>query len=108
MAAEDYVVADRPGDFPVTANKKVTETVFENPDAETQAAAEAAGVSRGSYIDYATALEAFEDREDIETLADRRAREIGADFDAGAFMRAVPDGTPPSPGTVDGKAPASA
>lgn len=114
MAAEDYVVADRPGDFPVTAGDKVQETVFENPDTESAAAAATAGVSHPAYIGYADALETFQERADIETLADRRARENGVDFDAGSFMRQNAydaDGTAadaPRPGTVHGDAPKSA
>ena len=106
MAAEDYEVADRP-DAPLTAAARVAETVQETPDAESAAAAAAAGVSNPAYIGYAAALNAHQSREDIETLADRRKREYGSTFNDGAFMRAVPDGTPPTPGTPDGKAPAS-
>lgn len=106
MAEEDYNVADRPN-APLTAAERVAETVQATPDADAAAAAAAAGVSNAAYIGYAAALNTHQSREDIETLADRRAREYGDGFDDGAFMRAVADGTPPSPGTPDGKAPAS-
>lgn len=121
MAAEDFVVADRRNDDgtdvksnPVTAGDKVDETVLaDNPDTEAAEAAETAGVSNAAYIGYAAALNAFQSRTDIETLADRRAREYGDTFDDGAFMREAAynaDGTaatPPRPGTVHGDAPAS-
>ena len=114
MAAEDYNVADRPGDFPVTAGDKVAETVYDNPDTEAAEAAATAGVSSAAFIDYATALGTYEDRPDIETLADRRARTVGDAFTDGDFMRQAAydaDGTaatPPRPGTVHGDAPKSA
>ena len=106
MAASDYVVADRvvDGGFPVTAADKVAETTFDNPDTQARAAADSAGVSNAAYIGYAAALTAYNNREDIEALVDRRARENGTTFAAGDFMRAKADGTPPSPGTPDGKA----
>jgi hypothetical protein len=107
MAAEDYNVADRPN-AGLTARERLAETEFVNPDEDSAAAAEAAGVSNPAYIGYAAALNTFQAREDIESLADRRKREYGSTFDDGAFMRAIADGTPPSPGTPDGKAPASA
>jgi hypothetical protein len=112
MASEDYNVADRTVES-LTAGEKVQETVFDNPDTETQAAAATAGVSNAAYIDYEAALNAHQARSDIETLADRRAREYGDTFADGAFMRQNAynaDGTaatPPRPGTVHGDAPAS-
>jgi len=113
MAAEDYNVADRP-DAGRTAGEKIGDTAFENPDTESRAAAVAAGVSHPAYIDYAVALEAHQTRADIETLADRRRREYGSDFNDADFMRANAydaDGTAadaPRPGTVYGDAPKSA
>ena len=50
-------------------------------------AAITAGVTRSEYIGYATALANYEGRDDIEALAERRAREIGDDFLAGDFRR---------------------
>lgn len=117
MAAEDYNVADRPewqGTANVTAGDKIAETVFNNPDDESRAAAVTAGVSHPAYIDYALALETHQSRSDIETLADRRKREYGSDFNDADFMRAnayEADGTAaaaPRPGTVYGDAPKSA
>lgn len=108
MAAEDYVVADRAGTFPITAGDKVQETVVDNPDTEAAAAAETAGVSNAAFIGYAAALTTHESREDIESLADRRTRENAADYADADFMRAVASDTPPTPGSVNGVAPASA
>ena len=117
MASEDYVVADRAlegaGGKALTAGERVQQTVFDNPDAETREAAATAGVADPAHIAYETALNAYQSRADIETLADRRAREAGDQFSDGAFMRQNAyneDGTaatPPRPGTVYGDAPAS-
>ena len=107
MAAEDFIVADRPL-AGLTAGDKVAQVVQETPDADAKAAAETAGVSNAAYIGYADALETFQERDDIETLADRRARDNASTFGAADFMRATPSGTPPTPGTPDGHAPASA
>lgn len=116
MAESDYNVADRvpdSGSFPVTAGDKVGETVQETPDADAKAAADSAGVSHPAYIGYAAALATHQSRPDIETLADRRAREYGDQFSDADFMRANAydaDGTaadPPRPGTVHGDAPKS-
>ena len=116
MAAEDYVVADRPewqGTNNVTASDRISETEFDNPDTESAAAAESAGVSHPAYIGYAAALNTHQARPDIETLADRRTREYGTTFGAADFMRKDPynaDGSakaPPRPGTVHGDAPKS-
>lgn len=117
MAAEDYNVADRPlegaGGHALTAGERVQQTVFDNPDAETREAAATAGVADPAHIAYATALNTYQNRADIETLADRRKREAGTSFADGAFMREAAyneDGTaatPPRPGTVYGDAPAS-
>jgi hypothetical protein len=107
MAAEDYVVADRNADFPVTAAKRVHETDFENPDTETAAAAATAGVRLGAYIDYADALETFESREDIEPLASRRIRDGASEFADADYMR-KPAGEQPGPGGMEGLAPKNA
>lgn len=113
MAKEHFVPGqDRDISGGITAADKLAESDRgENPDVESKAAAAAAGVSHPAYVDYASALEAFEARDDIETLAARRARDNGADFNAGGFMRANAydaDGTSadaPRPGTVFGDAP---
>lgn len=44
---------------------------------EARARAEADGVTRSEYVDYAAAFALYEARADVETLADRRAREAG-------------------------------
>ena len=112
MAAADYNVADRKewaGTNNVTAADKLAETGFDNPDDESRAAADAAGVSHPAYVGYAAALATHQSRPDIEPLAARRLREYGADF-----MRANAydaDGTAadaPRPGTVYGDAPKNA
>lgn len=113
MAKEDYNVADRNADFPVTAGDKVAETVQETPDADAKAFADAEGVSQAAYANYADALNAHQSRADIETLADRRTRGQASTFAAADFMRNAAydeDGEvvdPPRPGTVEGDAPAS-
>ena len=56
-------------------------------DVDNAAAAEAAGVKDASFINYAVALEAYEDRPDIENLANRRARDFPVSFADAAFMR---------------------
>lgn len=94
MAKSDYNVAERESvtanGGPLTALDRVSETINETPDAENRAAATAAGVKDAGHIDYVAALEAHQSREDIETLASRRAREYGVDFEAGEFMRELP------------------
>lgn len=111
MAKEDYEVADRAlqgaDGKALTAGERVAQTVQETPDQEARDFAEAGDVALAAYRNYATALEAHQARVDIETLADRRAREYGADFEAGAFMRAGHSDTPPTSGGVNGVAPAS-
>ena len=109
MAAEDYVVADRvvEGGFPVTAKDKVDETVYATPDTEAKAAADTANVRNAAYIGYDAALGNYAAREDIESLADRRAREAATTFSATDHMRREPSDTPPTPGSINGVAPAS-
>lgn len=95
MAKADYNVADRASvtanGGPETALDRVNETVYVTPDAENKAEALNAGVKSAAFIDYDVALEAHEAREDIETLASRRAREYGTDYNAGEFMRELPN-----------------
>lgn len=113
MAKEDYNVADRPN-AGLTAGEHVEETVQDTPDADAAAFATAGGVSSAAFRNYATALNAFQARDDIETLADRRAREYGDGFNDAEFMRQEAynaDGTAadaPRPGTVYGDADKSA
>jgi hypothetical protein len=114
MAKEDYNVADREVTA-LEAGDKVQETVQDTPDADAAAFAAAGNVSRPEYRNYATALNAYAARADIESLADRRARDHASDFADQDFMRAeVYDPTtgavnsPPRAGSVEGDAPASA
>lgn len=111
MAAGDYNVADRDLGAGIEAADVLSEsTRGATPDADAKARAAAAGVSHPAYIDYAEALEAHQERADIEPLSARRKREYGSDFDAGEFMRQNAydaDGTAadaPRPGTVHGDA----
>lgn len=119
MASDDYNVADRTPDsgdkaFPVTAADKLSVTSWENPDADAKAAADSAHVTNAAFIGYAAALAAYEARADIETLADRRARENATTDSAQDFMRDQvynSDGTvrsAPRAGTVRGDADKSA
>ena len=95
MAKADYNVADRASvtanGGPETALDRVNETVYVTPDAENKAEALNAGVKDAAFIDYDVALTAHESREDIETLASRRAREYGTTYADGAFMRELPN-----------------
>lgn len=54
---------------------------------EARAAAEADGVTRSEYIGYAEAFALYEARDDVETLADRRAREAGDSATDTDFVR---------------------
>ena len=56
-------------------------------DAKDRAAA--AGVADVSYINYAAAMDNYESRDDVETLANRRAREISTDDTQTNFTRAA-------------------
>lgn len=110
MAKEDYVVADRPlegANGPLTAGERVAQSVQATPDDDARDFAEDNNVSNAAFVGYADALETHQSRDDIETLADRRAREYGADFDAGSFMRRPAGDTPPTSGSMNGTAPAS-
>ena len=55
--------------------------------AEQVAAAEADGVTRSEYINYEAKLANYEARDDVEPLAERRAREIGDSFTDAKFRR---------------------
>ena len=95
MAKADYTAQERPAvtanGGPLTALDRVNQTVEVTPDAENKHEAFNAGVKDAAFIGYADALEAHQAREDIETLAARRDREYGRDFDAGEFMRELPN-----------------
>lgn len=56
-------------------------------DDEAKERAAEAGVTDAAYVDYETALGNYEARVDVETLAERRARESGIAFDDGSFVR---------------------
>lgn len=57
-------------------------------DADAASRAAAAGVRKASFINYAAALADYESRDDVETLAHRRARDISTTFAAADFTRA--------------------
>lgn len=57
-------------------------------DADAKARADAANVRSVEFIDYAEALSNYEAREDVEPLAQRRAREAATTFAAQDFARA--------------------
>ena len=57
-------------------------------DADAKARADAANVRHVSFISYAEALTNYESRDDVETLAHRRARDIGDQFSDTDFVRA--------------------
>lgn len=114
MAKTDYNVADRPVDGGFEAGEVVNRDPVVTPDADAADFAATNGVSQAAYANYATALSAHEARADIESLADRRAREYGTSYAAADFMRDNAynaDGTAaavPRPGTVYGDSDASA
>lgn len=70
-----------------TAQESVADAGPLQNDLDNAAAAEAAGVKDAAYIDYDVALEAYEARPDIESLARRRARDFPETFADAAFMR---------------------
>lgn len=78
-------------DEPRTAYDNIGEWNEQPNDVENREAAAAAGVKDASYIGYETALEAYEAREDVETLAEKNARDMPETFGDAAFMRAAPD-----------------
>lgn len=56
-------------------------------DEERAKRAEDAKVSDPAFVDYEHAMENYESRPDVETLANRRARENGTSFADAAFRR---------------------
>ena len=50
--------------------------------------ANTANVRKVEFIDYAAALTNYESRDDVETLAHRRARDVGDQFSDTDFVRA--------------------
>jgi hypothetical protein len=87
--AERVEVSENGG--PRTARDMVSETIYAGPDAENRARATAAGLKDAAYIDYGVALEAYQSREDIETLQSKQTRNAPADFDAAGYMRELPN-----------------
>lgn len=69
---------------PVTAFDVADENAV---DREAAKAAEEAGVLDASQVDYVEALENYQSRPDVETLAERRARENGVRFEDAQFRR---------------------
>lgn len=69
---------------PVTAFDVADENAVDNDAAKR---AEEAGVVDAAHIDYVEALENYEARPDVETLAERRARESGVKFEDAQFRR---------------------
>lgn len=71
--------------------KQASENAWEGMDdsvnEDQKARAAAAGVSSVEFIDYAEALGNYEARDDVESLAQRRAREAGTTFAAADFAR---------------------
>jgi len=65
-------------------------TTWGGTDADVDAAARAdtANVRHVSFISYAAALTNYESRSDVESLAHRRARDVGTTFAATDFVRA--------------------
>jgi hypothetical protein len=63
-------------------------------DEERAARAEEAKVSDSAFVDYEAALENYESRPDVETLAQRRAREAGTSFQDAAFRREAGENSP--------------
>jgi len=56
-------------------------------DDENLAAAEDAGVVHPAYVNYEEALDTYQQRNDVETLEARRARESGSKFEDASFRR---------------------
>jgi hypothetical protein len=73
---------------PVTAQVKADTVGARASDEEKKFAAEN-GVVDAAFVDYDKALENYESRSDVETLADRRARENGTAFSEANFRREI-------------------
>lgn len=91
MAEND--VDNMPADTrePKTASENLEGYGESFTDVENKAAAQAAGVIDAAYIDYDEALDAYQNRDDIEDLAHRAARERPDNFSDADFMRASGD-----------------
>ena len=71
----------------VLATEMEGENKWADLQEEARARAEAEGVTRSEYVGYAEAFAEYEKRDDVETLADRRAREAGTTAGAADFVR---------------------
>lgn len=72
-----------------TAQENVSNGEFNNEvEDAAKAAADAANVRKPEFIEYAAALANYEARDDVEPLAQRRAREAGDQFTDTDFVRA--------------------
>lgn len=71
---------------PVTAQVAIANTYAKQND-DGKELAEEAGVVNPAHVDYVEALENYESRADVETLAARRAREAGTSFSDADFVR---------------------
>lgn len=69
---------------PVTADQVADEAAV---DREAAKRAEDAGVVDAAYVDYEKALENYEQRSDVETLEQRRARQNATKFETAKFRR---------------------
>lgn len=58
---------------------------------EAEKQAEEAGVKDAAFVNYENAMDNYQKRSDVETLAARRAREGGWKFEDAAFRRSVED-----------------
>jgi len=70
------------------AQENANEGMDQPTDVDARARADAANVRSVEFIDYAEALGNYEAREDVEPLAQRRAREAATTFAAQDFTRA--------------------
>ena len=75
-SAKEVLAADMEGQI---ANEELQE--------EARARAEAAGVTRSEYVGYAEAFAEYEKRDDVEPLAERRAREAATSAEDQDFVR---------------------
>lgn len=71
---------------PVTAQVRLANTYAAQVN-DGKELAEEAGVVNPAHVDYVEALENYESRADVETLAARRAREAGTSFSDADFVR---------------------
>lgn len=86
-------LALQPVDAPLDADDNIAGLGTQTVDITAAAAAAAAGVYNAAFIDYANALEAYESRSDVETLAHKNARNAPDTFADADFMRSVAGGT---------------